>query len=78
MWIEILYPFILIISMALTIIGSILLWMWHRHALWGAIDWVDKTNDRILFKLMDWVTGDKGRWVIKNGETYEEERDNAE
>ena len=73
MWIEILYPFILIIFTALTIIGSILLWMWHRHTFWGAIDWVDRTNDRILFKLVDWATGDKGRWVIKNGETYEEE-----
>jgi len=65
MWAEILYPFVLIVCMALTIVISILLWMWYRHTFWGFVDWMNEINDRILFKLMDWVTGDRGKWVKK-------------
>ena len=73
MFIEIIYPMVLLLCVALVLVISTLLWIWHKHLLQGFAEWLNEINDRAFYRVMDWLAGCKGRNVMRSGDTFTDE-----
>ncbi len=73
MLIEFLYPFFLFMFIVLTVVLSMLAWFWWKHRLWVFVDWLEYTNDRVFYWLLDRIFGKAEITYDKNeeGERYE-------
>ena len=55
---EIIYPitvYLLIVSGIILSMGS---WLWYKHLWYGFLAWMDTTNDKLFYWVLDRVLGE--------------------